>query len=60
MGKRQISPRIVLSIVAIIIGVLLLWNYWDGKLTDAPILTAIALILIGSQLCWMEMDERDD
>ncbi|MEI7986378.1 MAG: hypothetical protein WCI55_12195 [Armatimonadota bacterium] len=60
MGKRQISPRIVLSIVVIIIGVLLLWNYWDGKLTDATILTAIAMILIGSQLCWIEMDERDD
>lgn len=60
MVSGQISPRIVLSIVVIIIGILLLWNHWDGRLTDSAILSGIGLILVGSHLVWIEMEKKDE
>lgn len=60
MVSTQISPRIVLSIVVILIGVLMLWKNWNGKLTDSAVLVGIALIIIGSHLSWIEIDESDD
>lgn len=60
MGVSQISPRIVLGIIVAIIGIFMLWKYWDGKLTEAHVLTAIALILVGAQLSWMEVDEANE
>jgi drug/metabolite transporter (DMT)-like permease len=60
MGTKQISPRITLAIVVVVIGILLLWNHWDGRLTDVAILTGIGLILVGAHLIWIEMDQRED
>lgn len=60
MGASQISPRIVLGIIIAIIGIFMLWKRWDGKLTDTHVLTAIALILVGFQLSWMELDAASD
>lgn len=60
MGTRQISPRIVLGLVVIIIGLIMLWKFWAGKLSDAPVMTGIALVLIGAQLSWIEADQHDD
>ena len=60
MGVSQISPRVVLSVVVIILGVFMLWKYWNGKLTDVHVLTSIALILIGVHLAWAEIDEVSD
>lgn len=60
MVSSQISPRIILSIVVIVIGVLMLWKNWNGKLTDVPVLTAVSLIIIGSHLAWIEIDQSDD
>lgn len=60
MGVTQISPRVVLGIIVIIIGVFLLWKTWDGKLTDSHVLIAIALILVGAQLTWQEVDEANE
>lgn len=60
MGVNQISPRIVLGIIVAVIGVFMLWKFWDGKLTEAHVLTAIALILIGAHLVWLEVDKADE
>ena len=60
MVSTQISPRVVLSVVVILIGILMLWKNWNGKLTEGSVLTAIALIIIGSHLSWIEIDESDD
>jgi amino acid permease len=60
MGVSQISPRIVLGIIVAIIGIFILWKKWDGKLSDTRVLTAVALILIGFHLSWMEIDEAND
>jgi hypothetical protein len=38
----------------------MLWKYWNGKLTDAHVLTGIALILVGVHLSWSEIDEASD
>lgn len=60
MVSGQISPRVALGIAVIIIGILLLWNHWDGRLTDSAILAGIGLILAGAHLVWLEMDERNE
>jgi len=60
MTSGQISPRIALSIAIVIIGILMLWNHWDGRLTDSAILAGIGLILAGAHLCWIELDKRED
>ena len=59
MPSRQISPRVILGIIVILIGLLMLWKSWNGRLTDSAILTGIALIIIGSQLTWCEVDHDD-
>ncbi len=60
MTHCQISPRIILGIIVFIIGLLLLWKNWKGHLTDAPVLSGIAFILIGSHLIWIEADTTDN
>lgn len=60
MGARQVSPRVVLGLVVIILGLLMLWKFWNGKLSDAPVMTGIALVLVGAQMTWLEVDRRDD
>lgn len=60
MGVSQISPRVILGIIVAIIGIFILWKRWDGKLSDTHVLTAIALILVGFQLSWIELDEASD
>ena len=59
MGNRQVSPRVVLGIIVILIGLFMLWKFWAGKLTDAHILTGIALVLLGAQISWIEVDQHD-
>ena len=60
MGIHQVSPRIVLGIIVIILGLIMLWKFWAGKLSDAPVMTGIALVLIGAQLSWVEVDNHSD
>lgn len=60
MGASQISPRIILGIIIIVIGIFILWKKWDGKLTDTQVLTGIATILIGFHLSWFEIDTAAD
>jgi hypothetical protein len=60
MGASQISPRIVLGLIVAIIGIFILWKRWNGKLSDTHVLTAIALILVGFHLSWIEIDDAND
>ena len=60
MGARQVSPRVVLGLIVIILGLIMLWKFWAGKLSDAPVMTGIALVLVGAQMTWLEVDRRDD
>ena len=60
MGTRQVSPRVVLGIIVIVIGLLMLWKFWAGKLSDASVMTGIALVLVGAQVSWLEFDQHEN
>ena len=56
MSDPNISARIILPIVLIIIGLVILWRFYQPKFLDPVMLTGLAIVLVGVYGVWLESD----
>lgn len=56
---HQVSARIILPIILLIIGIVLVWCYYKPSLTDPVMLTGLALIVAGAHGIWLEAENRN-
>ena len=55
-GTSNVSPRIILGIIVLIIGLVMLWCFWENKLLSPPMLTGLGFVLVGAHLIWLEAE----
>ena len=51
----QVSARIILPIILIVIGIVLLWKFYKKDLMDPIMLTAAGFLVAGGHGLWLEL-----
>lgn len=59
MTGSNVSARIILGIVLVVIALVILWRHWSTDLLAFECLVGAALLVAGIHLIWLEVEGVD-
>ena len=54
MQRNDVSARIILPIILIVIGAIIIWRHWNPGKLDPTMLAGVSIVLVGVYGVWLE------